>query len=100
MSVDNRDIQRYTNVATGNKQLYAKTVGTGATQLLAANPSRRSMLIANNSSTIIYVGPAGVTTASGIPIAANSTLSDNQSKDDWYGISTVANLDVRVLEVS
>lgn len=52
------------------------SVGTTATSLAAARPSRIKLVIQNLSTTPVYIGPAGVTTANGLllPGTAGATL--------------------------
>lgn len=76
----------------------AVTVGTDEVLLAAANTDRRSITIQNLGAADIYIGPTGVTTATGIKIAASGgigTLSGTTAA--LYGISGAAGNDVRVL---
>lgn len=65
-------------------------------------PNRRSIIIFNNSAQTVYIGGLGVTTATGMPIAAGtySPSIDAGVLMKIYGVVTSATADVRVLEVS
>lgn len=80
----------------------AVTVGVTAVALPAsALSNRRTVTIYNNGAATIYVGPAAVTTSSGLPIAPGSAFSlDLAAGVVLYGISGSASQNVRVLEVS
>jgi hypothetical protein len=67
-----QELQGAANFATGQVALNASS----ATVILAARATRRSSLVTNSSASIvIYVGPAGVTTSTGQPIAAGASLT-------------------------
>lgn len=78
----------------------AVTVGASATSLVAADATRRAVTIFNNhASNTLYVGAAGVTTATGIPIGPGSNATFYQAPAAaWFGIASGAGTDVRVLE--
>lgn len=80
----------------------AVTVGTSATQLPGtALDKRRTLLIYNNGSAIIYIGPSGVTTSSGFPMAVGSALALSVAEGvAVYAISGSASQNVRVLELA
>ena len=65
-----------------NNPYGAKQVSTGqatctgaADQLVAARASRVSVVLVNRSSTAAYIGGSGVTTATGIVLNENDTLT-------------------------
>lgn len=79
----------------------AVTVGTSATQL-SSNPieGRRALVIANNSSTTIYIGDSSVTTADGFPLVANEKIAiDIMGNISVFAVAG-SNVDVRVLELA
>lgn len=80
----------------------AVTVGVTAVALpAAALANRRTVTVYNNAAATIYVGPAAVTTSSGLPITPGSAFSlDLAAGVVLYGISGSASQNVRVLEVS
>lgn len=86
----------------GNKVISAVSVGTSATQILAANTERKSAVIYNNSAASVFVGPANtVTTATGFVIPTGQALTDADTVDAWWGIVVGPGAsDVRVIEVS
>lgn len=57
------------NITVGTSQVLAAAVG-GANLVL-----RQELLIFNRSSAIIYFGPSGVTTSTGIPVGPNEVLN-------------------------
>ncbi len=62
------------------------TVGTSASLVLGANPSRRGMILANAGASTVYIGSdSSVTTSTGIPIVANGNLTDSGPRDLWKG---------------
>lgn len=59
------------NQATGQV-----ATSTSAATLVAARPARRSVTIKNTDTTIaVYVGPATVTTANGMPLAGGESIT-------------------------
>lgn len=59
------------NQATGQQALT-----TTAAQVVAARSTRRNVLIVNTSTTItVYVGNTGVTSATGVPILPNASIT-------------------------
>ena len=76
----------------------AATVGVASAQLLAANATRASVLIQNNSpANEIYIGAIGVSVANGIKLGAGGSMTIN-TKGAIHAISLVAGIDVRLLE--
>ena len=78
----------------------AKTVGTSAVQLDTAFAGRSAVTVVNNGTAVVYIGTTGVTTSTGIPLAASGgtwTLPWG-SAIPVYGISGTAGQDVRVAE--
>ncbi len=78
----------------------AVTVGLTEVALAAANTARRAITIFNNASAaVLYVGPTGVTTASGMRISPQSSGTFSSAAGAaWFGISDTAGTNVRVLE--
>lgn len=69
------------------------------TTILAANPSRRQMIIQNLGSAAIYLGLGNtVTTATGLQIPSNGIFIDERFLGAVYGISGTSGQDVRVAE--
>lgn len=85
----------------GNKQtprsVTADTTVGGI--LLSDAGAWKARTFVNNGSVTVYMGKSGVTSSSGIPLAANASMSDDVSLDAWYGITGSSTADVRVLEV-
>ena len=79
-------------------------VTVGATEVLLEAGSgsttrvdRGCLIVFNFSTAIIYLGPTGVTTASGIPLLPNDVFYW-ESEDDLYAIAAGAGNNVRVME--
>jgi hypothetical protein len=53
------------------------TVATTATALHASDADGQSLLVSNVGAATVYLGPAGVTTSTGVPLAANASVSIN-----------------------
>lgn len=81
------------NVAT------AVTVTTSATLLPAsALTGRISLCVYNNGAATIYLGPSGVTAASGFPLPAGGAFCDDVGAQAYYGIAAAGTVEARVLE--
>jgi len=76
------------------------TVTNTATQLTNTVLTRESLLIENNGSVTLYVGNSDVTTSTGTPIAAGSSLSDSSPAFTgmWFGIVSSGSCDVRITD--
>ena len=77
----------------------AVTVTTDATLLIAARTNRKALIIQNNSAGDIYIGGSGITTSTGLKLAAGATFSDYVTSAAWYGIVASSTANVRVIEV-
>lgn len=75
----------------------AVTVGTGAITIKAANTSRKSILIRNNGSTNVFIGPSGVTATNGYKMTPGKCLY-LVDVEIIYGISDSGSNSVRYLE--
>ena len=73
------------------------SVGVSATQIIAANAARKGVLIFNAGSVTVYIGAAGVTTATGHILPAGASLS-LPTVSAIYGISTTSQI-VSVMEL-
>jgi len=72
---------------------------TSATALPAtALTSRQSLCVQNNGTATIYLGPVGVTTANGFPLARGSTYCDDLGSQVLYCIVAAGTENARVLE--
>lgn len=72
-----------------------------ATLIIAANKSRKRLLIANNGSVAIFLGhTTGVTAANGFPLPAGQVFEDTHSSDAWYGITASSTADTRYDEIA
>ncbi len=83
------------------KRVRASVVSLGAVVKLPTTPitNRKSLMIFNNSTDIIYIGDATVTALTGYPIYPRGQMSI-QIEDgvDLYGISAGAASEIRLLE--
>lgn len=82
----------------------AVTVTTTATRLDSTSDQSGEQAFAfyNNSTSIVYVGPSNVTTATGTPVPAASwspSISGLDATEGIYGIVGSGTAEVRVLEV-
>lgn len=75
------------------------TVATTATALHASDADGQSLLVSNVGAATVYLGPAGVTTSSGVPLAAGASVSINDlaAGERIYGIVASSTNEVRVL---
>ena len=74
------------------------SVTTAATLIKASNSSRKSILIFNNGSAILYVGITGVTASTGYEVLADHAIYLVVT-DAVYGITSAGTSDVRYIEV-
>jgi hypothetical protein len=78
----------------------AATIGGTAAVVAAARQSRRNLIVQNlHASQDLYVGPSGVTTSSGVKVAAGQSVGFVDFNGTLYGIASGAGTDVRVLEI-
>lgn len=82
------------------------TVAVTSTAIVAANPSRVTLMLANLGSTTVYLkfqstpGTAPTaTTAAGFPLAQNATYVTNDFSGAVAGIVSTGTADVRVVEL-
>jgi hypothetical protein len=84
-------------------------LNTAATLIAPADPQRRIMLVFNNGPNPIYVGPSGVTTATGFKVPNGEAMppiyysvGDQSVGEAWYAIADTADqsgtANTRVLE--
>jgi hypothetical protein len=100
ISLFKRALQHLTaGQAKGTTTFSVATPSTSA-QVLAANTSRKSALIHNAGSQIVYLGGSGVSTSTGVPLAPGATLIDNRSTSAWHGIAASGTGDLRIIEVA
>jgi len=86
------------NIAVASE---ATTIGTTAAVVATALAGRTRLMVQNSGDKSIFVGPAAVTTASGIEISKGGTLSLELGEAvDLYAISTAAGQDVRVMQLA
>lgn len=92
-----------TRTPKGSKTAAAATCDTTADQLVAANASRKSLLIRNVGTVDIYLGLSGVATSTGMLLSPGEWLAesgDGCSTDAWYGITGAGTGAVRYIEVA
>lgn len=89
-------------VASGGTTLDAAavSVGTTATLVAASDATRQSVTLQNLGTADVYFGPAAVTTATGVKLASNGSLTLDKQTAAIYAISGSAAQDVRVLTES
>ena len=83
------------------------TVTDSATPLFGSSQSRRRFIIRNDSGVDLFVGGSGVTTASGLRIATNTSYevsqqfpTDPSTKFVWYGILSTGSQSIKIVEVT
>jgi len=90
--------------STPNTAVASAAVVVGTTEVAlpgTALTARRYAMIQNNGNKSIFVGPTGVTTASGIEVGKGSTIAlEAGASIALFGISTDAGQNVRVFELS
>ena len=80
------------------------SVTSTATLILADNPQRLSLIITNNGSSTVYIGQTNtVTSTTGVPLQADSILTEDSGGTKMYcgpiwGITDTGTADVRVWE--
>lgn len=100
---DNRlSVNSTLNVKSGDtlENPAAVSVGTVATQIVAADSTRNSVEIFNNDlAETLYVGDSGVTTATGRPVAPQTGIGIDTGAA-VYGIVASGTVDARILTVN
>lgn len=95
--------------AAGNEIFYkgtaalstAVTVTTTATALPASALSgRRALWVYNNGAAPIFLGPAGVTTANGLPLQAGQSIVLEVGVLAIYGRVATGTVEARIMEVA
>lgn len=76
----------------------AVSVGTSAVLLRAASATRQSVTIRNNGSGVIYIGPSGVTTATGFNVEPGESFTFEGTTTAIYGIADSGTQACRVIE--
>lgn len=85
---------------TGAKTSSSAAPTTTSGSVLAANDQRKAAIIHNAGTAIVYVGASGVTTSTGIPLAAGATITDDVSTDAWHAVMASGTGDLRIIEVA
>jgi len=76
-------------------------IGPAAALLASANTSRRSLYVYNNGTDPVYLGfSTAITINDGIPLYPHIGVVFRGFTGDLYGISNVASVDMRVLEMN
>ena len=64
-----------------------KSVTTTATLIASSDADGSSVAVTNTSSETVYLGPSGVTTSNGYPLAQNAAIGiELQASEKLYGI--------------
>ena len=80
------------------------SVGATATLIVAANSKRQSLIITNDGTVTLYVGPdSSVTATNGIQIEEDGNFTEDSGgsrvyQGDWYGITSSGTADARYWE--
>ena len=83
--VDSNNALKTSNIAVALHSYGQQSVANTATQIIAANTSRAALLVTNSGAATIFLGDASVTTSTGFPLAAGSTIGIPQTSA-LYGI--------------
>jgi len=76
-------------------------IGNTAAVLVSANTSRRSLYVYNNGTDPVYLGfSTAITINDGIPLYPHIGVVFRGLTEALYGISNVASVDMRVLEMN
>lgn len=76
------------------------TVGTSATQLVASSTKRRSLLIVNNGTAVVFIAPDNTAAPGhGVPLPQYGYLYDDSTLSAWWGVVSTGTGDIRILEV-
>lgn len=90
-------IQRISPIGASAIAVAEATCTGAADQLVAARETRRRVVMTNISSTTAYIGPSGVATTDGLPLAPGAVLS-LETTAAVYGATTTGTATIRVLE--
>lgn len=90
-------VQRVNDIGSAAIASGQATVGTSAANIVAARDTRKRVILINHGAGDVFVGPAGVTTSTGlkIPSGASVTL---QTTAAVQGIASSAGQSVHYLE--
>ena len=79
----------------------AVTVASTATKILSLDRAKAGWIICNMGSSTVYLGAAGVTTATGVPLDPTEKVASDGNTEyegELYGIVASGTADVRVME--
>jgi hypothetical protein len=86
----------------GSRRLTVVAVGTTAVKIAVAHPNRKGpILVQNQGTTTIYLGPSTVAAAGasvGYSLAAGATYTDVPSGDELWGITASGTCTVLLVE--
>jgi|SRR5262245_5348743 len=83
----------------GYKVLHKASVATQAVQVVPAETGRHATTLVNAGSRTVYLGPSGVTIATGLPLPAGQSYVDRESADAWFGVTDAQTSEIRALSV-
>lgn len=93
------------NISVGRKgkRTASSVLVTGTPTILSpANNNRKSIMFQNQGGTTCFVGKQTVSDTGpfrGYALFASATLTDSASDDEWWGIATMGDCVVHVIEV-
>lgn len=89
-------------IGTQTRAVSAVTVDdtAGGTAIVAADDDLKSFIIYNNGAATIYLGPSGVTAATGLPLTAGSSFRGSNINIALYGITSAGSSNVRVMKIT
>lgn len=84
----------------GNPVVSEVTVGTSATKLCSSSSKRRSVLIVNNGTAVVFIAPDNTAAPGhGVPLPQYGYLYDDSTLSAWWGVVSTGTGDIRILEV-
>lgn len=78
------------------------TVGESAGAIVAENGNRKSLIIQNQGSVTVFIGPFGVDTsgsARGYALVAGASFTDDASRQEWWAIASSSTAILHIVEV-
>ena len=88
-------------IGTQTRSVASVTVDdtAGGTAIVAAAATTRSFIIYNNGANTVYLGPNGVTAATGLPLTSGSSFDESNINIALYGITSAGSSDIRVMKI-
>lgn len=85
---------------TGTKTFGLAFAGSPAVSIVAANTTRKTAILFNNSNSTVYLGKTATISGNGFPFLSQETITDENSSDAWFGYIAAGSADIRYIEVA